>query len=405
MAERKLTICMLNSNDYDPKLPTRPEIIEIYGNFLSSFGHKIIWISKGDVEKTKKLAFKETDIYIIPYRYHKSTLMKSLNLVIHTYKKYKLIKKIQFRTKIDIIQSRLDIFNALLCLKVSRKFKVLSVYQIHFPQPIFTYTYKNRIIKNIALFLEKLILKKTDLILPNNSYMLDYLKNKNIEENKMHILPMGVNPDTFSPNQKNEKLIEKYNLFEQKIIIYIGTLDKFRHLETIIKAFAIVKENFQKTKLLMVGEGNGKEGLKKLTQELKIENDVLFIGKVHYSEIQNYLNLADIGLCPIPPLSKFIMSSPTKLFEYMSSELAVIGNTEILEIKEVLNKSNGGILVNFNYQSFADGILKLFENDQIRRDKGKNGREWVIKNKSYENISKEIENIYFEALNNRFSDN
>lgn len=398
MKERRFSICLLNSTHYDPILPTRPEIIEIYGKYLPSYGHKIIWISRGDSDKIEKTKYNEVEVYIVPYKFHKSLFMKAINLVIHSFKKYKLIKNIQRHSNIDIIQSRLDIFNALIGLRASKRFKIPSVYQFHFPQPLFTYTNKNKKLERIALFIQKYILKKTDLILPINTYMLNYLKNRNVEESKLYTLPMGVNHDTFSPNQKNEKLRSRYNLHGNKIFIYVGTMDKSRNLEVIIKAFALVKKNIEKTKLLMVGEGNGKEELEELSRKLNIENDTLFVGKVPYSEVLEYINLADIGLCPVPPLPMFIMSSPTKILEYLSTGIPVIGNREIIEVRDVITSSNGGLLVDFDFQSFAECMLQLVENDKMRRMMGKKGREWVISHRSYDQIAKGVEKQYFKLV-------
>ena len=40
----KMNICLLLSKDFDPKMPARPAIIEIYGKYFPTFDHKITWI-------------------------------------------------------------------------------------------------------------------------------------------------------------------------------------------------------------------------------------------------------------------------------------------------------------------------------------------------------------------------
>ena len=44
MNSKKLNMCMLDLNPFDPNMPARPTVTEIYGEYLPYFGHKITWI-------------------------------------------------------------------------------------------------------------------------------------------------------------------------------------------------------------------------------------------------------------------------------------------------------------------------------------------------------------------------
>ena len=210
---------------------------------------------------------------------------------------------------------------------------------------------------------------------------------------------MGVNSKTFSPNQKTEKIKNKYELQDKKIFIYIGTLAKKRHLDIIVKAFSLVKKEVMNAKLLIVGDGDGKGELEKLSTNLNLEKYIIFTGKIPYKSVPKYICLADIGLSPIPPIDNYKLSSPTKMLEYMACGIPVIGNREIMDMKNVISKSNGGILVDFNAESFSTAMIRLAKNEELAKMKGEKGRQWINKNRSYEQIAMKVEKIYFKFIN------
>lgn len=399
---------MLHTAEYDPAYPARTEIIELYANIFPQLGHNITWINHGNTNEILKRKFKDVNIYVvpsIPYIKLKSFLKKGFNIITHSLIKFKLIKELIKNSNIDIIQTRDNVFDGLIALRIRKKYNIPFVFQINFVQVETNLEYNKKsflltLYKKFAQVMLNYILKKADLIFPISTYMQNYLKKKKIEEEKILVLPMGVNPKTFSPNQKTEKIRSKYELQDKKIFIYLGDLSKRRHLDIIVKAFALVKKEVKNAKLLMVGYGNGKEELEKLSMNLNLEKNIIFTGKIPYKNIPKYICLADIGLSPVHPSDIYKMSSPTKMLEYMACGIPVIGNREIMDMKNVISKSDGGILVDFNAKSFSSGMIRLAKSEELAKIKGGKGRQWVTKNRSYEQIAIKVEKIYLKFINN-----
>jgi glycosyltransferase involved in cell wall biosynthesis len=240
------------------------------------------------------------------------------------------------------------------------------------------------------------IINKSDFVLPISNWMKKELVNK-IPENKMMPLPMGVNIKNFSPeNRKN--LRKKYQLNQKKVFLYVGTLDSSRNLEVIIEAFLRVKRYKNDICLLIVGSGNSEDKLKKLTLELGLNDNIIFTGQISYFDIPDIIFTADICLSPIPPIPLFKVSSPTKLFEYMAMEKPIIANKGIFEQEEILSESMAGILINFDSDSFAEGMIELMDNPQKSRKMGENGRKWVINNRNYKKMALDVEKLYFKLI-------
>ena len=407
MKSNKLNICLILDSIFNPNIPARPAIIEIYGKYLPSLGHKIIWISASDEseKQIQKQYFNQVKIYTIPRSIASSPYLKILNLVSYYLKEYRILAEILKSEKYDIIQVRNDAIGALIALHFKKKYKIPFVFQYSFPKEAFKlqklekrYSYY---FGEFIIYIQKYILRKADLILPISKWMEDELVNEGILKSKMMSFPMGVNPELFSFEKNNSRIREKYCLTESCVILYIGSMHKLRSLDIIIHAFSRVIEKNPKIKLLMVGDGNDKQHLDELSVNLGINKNIIFTGQVSYFDIPDFIAAADVCLCPVPPLSIYKVSSPTKMFEYMVCGKPVVSNEEIPEQKEVIEESGGGILVEFEAESFAYGIIELLDNPDKAKEMGIKGHEWVVKNRSYENMAREVETKYFELLENK----
>lgn len=403
MNSKKLRLCLVHLDAYTPEMPARPAVTEIYGTYMPSLGHDVVWISssKNNQNVTKEM-YNQVTVYTIPYIYSQKISTKAFNFFRHYYLKYKVMSQILNDNHFDIIQVRNDVFSALISLCFKKKYDIPFVFQYSFPKKSFSlqksvswYSYCFDVLQNRVQFY---ILKKADLILPISKWMKIELIKQGIPKFKMVPLPMGVNPESFPLNIENSNFKQKYCIDESKLIVYTGNMNKIRSLDVVIRAFSKVIEHKKNLKLLMIGDGNDRSNLEDLCANLRINKHVIFTGNVPYFEVPYYISVADICLSPIKPLDIYKVSSPTKLFEYMVMGKPVIANEEIPEQKEVIEASGAGVLVKFQPQSFADGILELLNDPKSSQVMGENGYKWVIKNRSYECMARQVEAIYLELL-------
>ncbi len=82
----------------------------------------------------------------------------------------------------------------------------------------------------------------------------------------------------------------------------------------------------------------------------------------------------------------------------MATGKPVVANEEIPEHKDVLSESGGGVLVSWDEESFAEGIVKLLDDPKSATQMGQNGKTWVTRNRSFEVLARKIEEKYRELL-------
>lgn len=407
----RIKICMLHPLRFSKNMRIDPQLGIC--SYLTNFGHEIAWVIVSEEHRsTQQFLYDGIYVYAIPYIHYlrESTLIgKIYNQVPSTFKKIYLTLKVfrEHMHKYNLILVRDNPLDGLVACYIKKKYKIPFVYELTNPleleweahkiegeKPIFFWY----LMSKIKLLLTIYIMKKADLILPTTKWFEKGLVRNRIPKSKLFSYPNGVDIKSFLDNEDGIDICEKYCLGNTKVVIYIGTMAKVRGLNMLILAFSKVKKECEGAKLLMVGDGTDRKNLEKLTGELKMENDVIFIGQVPQSEVPNFIAMADIGVSPIPPLSFYKVSSPIKMLEYMVMGKPVVANEEILEHKEIIEQSGGGILVPFNDKAFANAIITLLNNSEMAKERGRKGHKWVLENRSFEILTRNVEKRFIQLI-------
>ena len=399
----KINVCMLLGLRYEEKMRIVPQIG--IASYITNFGHDVTWVlSSEEIKEFRETTFNDVRVFFVPCRYSKGFL-KIVSKVLYAFRRMRFVFKNFKQEKYNMIFVRDGIFDAFFALYLKRRYKIPFVFEM--PNPIeqrwetrkfySKHKYFYYFISKIETYLTMHILYKADLVLPISKWLKEDLAKKGVERLKIMPLSEGIIANQFS-DANGEEISGRYDLKDSKVIIYVGTMDKLRQLDVLICAFSKVREKKENVKLLMAGDGTDKSNLERLANDLGIKEDVIFTGQIHSHEIPNFIAAADVGVSPVPPLDFYKLSSPIKTFEYMAMGKPVVANDEIPEQKEVIRESGGGMLVKFEDESFAEGIIKLLDNPERAKEMGRMGREWVVKNRSYDVMAREVEKKYFEIL-------
>lgn len=93
--------------------------------------------------------------------------------------------------------------------------------------------------------------------------------------------------------------IDKYSLRGVKCILFVGRLAKVKNLRALIKAFALLIDQYTKPiKLVIVGDGPEKEDLISLTELLGCAKNVIFPGRFEGPELLAWYNINGVFVLP-----------------------------------------------------------------------------------------------------------
>jgi glycosyltransferase involved in cell wall biosynthesis len=88
--------------------------------------------------------------------------------------------------------------------------------------------------------------------------------------------------------------------FESPTLIHFGRVRKYKSIDVVIKAFALVREKFRDAQLLVVGDGPEKKNLEGLAGRMGLGESVEFFGATSTSELVNLLNRSHLFLNASP---------------------------------------------------------------------------------------------------------
>jgi len=216
----------------------------------------------------------------------------------------------------------------------------------------------------------------------------------NIPDEKIVVIENGANTELFKPidlkeAKKELNLNENYNY-----VGFSGSFARWHGIEDLVKSAPLILKEVENTKFILVGNGPMKEQIIQMVNDLNLTDKFIFINRVPYEEVPRYMNAFDV--CVILK-KKDIPGSPLKLWEYMACEKPVIAtNTQDFR---VLEEYNAGIVVDSEKpEEVADAIITLLKNKELRDEMGKNGRKYVVENRSWEAVAREVEKVMKGAV-------
>lgn len=145
--------------------------------------------------------------------------------------------------------------------------------------------------------LSKTFTKKSDIVIAPSNKTKEMLIGYGIE-NKIEVVPTGLDLERFQINQSSESEIkairEECNIStDQTVFIFVGRIAQEKSIDMVIKAFKIIKDRKLKAKFIIVGEGPDHKMLLKFVKDLGLEEYICFTGLKASDKVPAYYHSAD----------------------------------------------------------------------------------------------------------------
>lgn len=250
--------------------------------------------------------------------------------------------------------------------------------------------------------IRKFCLQFTHHIIAVSNNLKNFLIENSIvkDPNKITVLPNAADTQAFDKDFDIAGIKKSLGLEGKFIIVYTGTLQVWYAIEDIISALPLVLREIPNAILLIVGEGQAREKLEKLSKELKITDKVRFTGYIDHMKIPEILSIADVVVAPFKELGMTFFGSAIKIFEYLSAGKPIVA-TKIGQIAEILQDQYTALLVEPSVvEEIANAIIRLARDEQLRSYLAKNARIEAQKY-SWDKYADQLENIYTTLLEDR----
>jgi N-acetyl-alpha-D-glucosaminyl L-malate synthase BshA len=175
------------------------------------------------------------------------------------------------------------------------------------------------------------------------------------------------------------------------LLVHVSNFRPVKRAIDCVEILARVKKEFDKVRLVMVGDGPERAAVKHRAKVLGVEDDAVFVGKK--SNIADYLGVSDIFLLP-SELESFGLAA----LEAAACELPVIA-TRIGGIPEVVNDGESGYLSDIgDVEKMSADTLKLLNDNDRRLAFGQRGREISVQRYSTQAIIPQYIAFYEKVL-------
>ncbi len=249
----------------------------------------------------------------------------------------------------------------------------------------------NKYIIKVLEYLEMLVYRKSDHIIPVTDAFRAYMLNKSVPDAKITVIKNGVDLNFYAAGQ-TEKTTEYGDLLVDSFVAsYVGTHGMAHHLETILEAAEILI-NRKDIVFLMAGHGAEKDKLVKLKESKKLSN-VIMLDQQAKEKMPLLWALSDVSLVLLKKSDLFKTVIPSKIFESMAMKKPIVLGVEG-EVKAMIEEGRSGITIEpESAQALAAAVVELADNRKKYTEYAENGYQYVAEYYDRKILAKRFEDI------------
>jgi len=244
---------------------------------------------------------------------------------------------------------------------------------------------------------EKLLLKRISLhyvrkysnqiIVHGEKLKEQMIKEYNIPEDKVHAIPIGEHEVAPFKKYEREDIKEDGNL-----ILFFGRIYEYKGLEYLIKAEPMITKEVPDAKIIIAGTG---ENFKKY-EEMMVNRDNFIVHnyRIPYKEGAELFQRCSVVVLPYIDASQSGVI-PTA---YGFKKPTVV--TDVGSIPEIVDDGVTGFIVPpRNTEALADAIVKLLEDEDLRKQMGESAYKKLKTDLSWDKIAEKTIEVYKKAIN------
>ena len=223
------------------------------------------------------------------------------------------------------------------------------------------------------------------------------LLKKGVKEEKVTIIPACTDTEFIRPLPRENELRQSWDLNGKFVVLYAGNMGLSQGLETVLRAAQALK-NYQDIVFVLVGEGATKSSLQEIAEREELCN-VKILSFLPREQVPSLYSIADVSLVSLKR-DIVVESVPSKTYTIMASGRPIVATLDPnTETGLLLEKAHCGICVEpENASAMAKAILRLYEDESLRTEMGRRGRDFVV-----ENYSRQVATKLYLSLIQRFS--
>ncbi|MBQ0719374.1 MAG: glycosyltransferase, exosortase A system-associated [Gammaproteobacteria bacterium] len=219
--------------------------------------------------------------------------------------------------------------------------------------------------------------------------------SRGISANKVTVIPNAVDIERFTfAVDADTELREELGLAGKKVLGFIGSFYAYEGLPLLLDAMPKMLQHSPDIRLLLVGGGPQEALIKEKVSALKLEDVVVFTGRVPHDQVQAYYNQVDIFVYPRLAMRLTELVTPLKPLEAMAQGRLVVAS-DVGGHKELIrDKQNGCLFKAGDADDLARSVLDLLSSESAWPALKKAGRDYVETERNWQVSVANYQSVY-----------
>ncbi len=303
----------------------------------------------------------------------------------------------------DILHAHSPVLNGLAALRAGKKYHIPVVYECrafwedaavdHGTTTAGSLRYR------LTKALETYVFKKAQAVTCICNGLKQDIIGRGVDEAKITIIPNAVNIEKFTFGQvADTDLKHKLGLQGKTVLGFIGSFYAYEGIPLMLDALPEIIKQAPNVCLLLVGGGPQESLIKEKVKQLKLDDYVIFTGRVSHDVVQDYYNQVDIFVYPRLSMRLTDLVTPLKPLEAMAQGRLVVAS-DVGGHKELITDQENGVLFKANdAHSLATRVLGLLSHPEIWDAMRQAGKRYVEQERNWPQSVGNYKQVYASLL-------
>jgi glycosyltransferase involved in cell wall biosynthesis len=241
----------------------------------------------------------------------------------------------------------------------------------------------------LVLILEKLTFRNADYcISTNESYKEIAMRRGKVPADRIQVVRSGPNLARLTLKQPDSQYLKG----KKYLVGYVGVMGEQESIDLLLQSAKHIVSVRKDIQFAIIGEGTSLNKMKHLSTELGLDGFIDFYGRVSDELLTAILNSADVCVNPDKVNEMNNLSTMNKIMEYMALKKPIVQ----FDLKEGRFTAQEASLYaeNGSTVDFAEKIMQLIDNTELRTKMGEFAFKRVINELSWEYESVKLVKFY-----------
>lgn len=192
--------------------------------------------------------------------------------------------------------------------------------------------------------LETAVLRRADAVVTICEGLRREIAGRKIPASRITVVPNAVDVETFTTMaDAPRELSTRLGLDGFRVLGFIGSFYAYEGVALLLEALPAILRRWPKTKLLLVGGGFQDQHLRRRVREQRLEDAVIFTGRVPHRDVPSYYDLVEVLVYPRLSMRLTDLVTPLKPLEAMAYRRLVVAS-DVGGHAELIRDGHTGLL-------------------------------------------------------------